>query len=145
MAEIHIDVGIAALERGFITHEAFMKAVAALATSNGQSVHELWVGQGHMTAAQLETVLVSLGKSSETRVVATGTITTPEHRKTISPGELSTNVGKKPGRSRIPTGQATAPTAASIVNEPPPPDPSMLDPGTDRLSGSIQELLASRY
>ena len=141
MAEIHIDVGIAALERGFITHDAFMKAVAALAKSNGQSVHDLWVGQGHMTDAQLTQVLASLGKSSETKLVTT----VPELKKSITPGELNTNVGRKQPRSRIPTGQATAPTAASIVNEPPLPDPSLLDPGTDRLTGSIQELLASRY
>jgi hypothetical protein len=90
MAEIHIDVGIAALSRGFITHDVFLKAVAALARSNGQSVHELWVGQGHMTETQLTQLLSGLGKASETVVM------------------------QAPKRPVI-SGPATEPTAASIV------------------------------
>ncbi|HEY5925737.1 MAG TPA: serine/threonine-protein kinase, partial [Kofleriaceae bacterium] len=134
MAEIHISVGIAALTRGFITHDAFVTAVAALAKSNGQSVHDLWVGQGHMTAAQLELVLASLGKTSETIMM----------QAPLKPAPATTDVGH--GRGRIPPGQETAPTAASIVDDPPPPDPALLDPGTDRFPpGALIDLIASRY
>jgi eukaryotic-like serine/threonine-protein kinase len=136
MAEIHISVGIAALTRGFITHEAFVQAVAALAGANGQSVHDLWVGQGHMTDKQLAQVLDTLGKSSETIVMQSP----PPPLKP----DLSTDVAHK--RTRMPSGQATAPTAASIVNDPPPPDPAMLDPGTDRLkAGALPDMIGNRY
>ncbi|HEY5951045.1 MAG TPA: serine/threonine-protein kinase, partial [Kofleriaceae bacterium] len=138
MAEIHIDVGIAALSRGFITHDAFVTAVAALSRSNGQSVHELWVGQGHMTDAQLAQVLDLLGKTSETIVLAaTGSKLKPE--------DVITNVAHK-ARAKMPTQQATAPTAASLIGEPPPPDPALLDPATDRLkAGAIPDLIGNRY
>jgi eukaryotic-like serine/threonine-protein kinase len=125
MAEIHIDVGIAALSRGLITHEAFLRAVAALANHNGQSVQELWVGQGHMTDAQLEQVLHSLGKTSETIVLQ-------------APGA--------PQAPRVPVGPATAPTAASLVpSEPPLPDPSLLDPGTLRGRPGVSDVIGGRY
>ncbi len=126
MAEIHINVGIAALSRGFITHDVFVKAVSTLAKSNGQSVHDVWVGQGHMTEVQLAQVLDSIGKSSET-VVMTAPI------KPVRPQDLVTDVGHR--RPRVPTGQATAPTAASVIpSEPPAPDMAAIDPGTDRLT-----------
>jgi eukaryotic-like serine/threonine-protein kinase len=134
MAEIHISVGIVALSRGFITHDAFVKAVAALAGSNGKSVQELWVGQGHMTDKQLALVLDSLGKSTETIVMQAPLKSPP----------LSTDVAHK--RARIPTGQGTAPTAASIVDESPAPDSSILDPGTDRVApGGLGDMIGSRY
>ncbi|HEX5059971.1 MAG TPA: hypothetical protein VFV99_11460, partial [Kofleriaceae bacterium] len=119
-----------------------MKALAALATSNGQSVHDLWVGQGHMTETQLASVLSALGKSSET-IVMSDVQTTPRVPK--KPEDLVTNVGHK-ARAKMPTQQATAPTAASIVNEPPPPDMALLDPGTDRLGpAALSNMLGGRY
>ncbi|HEU4613051.1 MAG TPA: serine/threonine-protein kinase, partial [Kofleriaceae bacterium] len=138
MAEIHIDVGIAALTRGYITHEAFMKAVAALVQSNGQSVHDLWVGQGHMTDAQLAQVLAAIGKGSETVVLP------PVAKVPATPQELSTKVGHMQRKAGAES--ETAPTAASLVGGPPPPDPAMLDPGTDRTRGSGPPvLIGDRY
>jgi serine/threonine-protein kinase len=138
MAEIHINVGIAALSRGFITHDGFVKAVAALATSNGQSVHELWVGQGHLTEAQLATVLSALGKSSETVVMSAAP---PPAKPPASPVELATNVAHV-RRSKMPTGQATAPTAASLVDAVDMGEPIQPDRPSPT---SIVELIASRY
>jgi eukaryotic-like serine/threonine-protein kinase len=143
MAEIHITVGIAALSRGFITHEAFVKAVAALERSNGQSVHDLWVGQGHLTDKQLALVLDTLGKSTET-VVMQAPPPKPMTSESKVPSELATHPGHR--RSRIPTGQGTAPTAASIVDVPPPADSSLLDPITQRLrSTAAADIIGGRY
>ena len=142
MAEIHINVGIAALSRGFITHEAFLKAVADLARSNGSSVHDLWVGQGHMTEVQLAQVLAAMGKSTETVVLPITPIVPAR------PDDASTRVGHKPagesGRQYL--RPETAPTAASVTsNEPAPPDPAMLAPGTDRSVAGSADLIGSRY
>jgi serine/threonine-protein kinase len=141
VAEIHINVGIAALSRGFITHDVFLKAVAALAGSNGQSVHDLWVGQGHLTDAQLAQVLASLGKSSATVVLP---VTTPEKPAALKPEDLiSTKVGH--GKKIAPA--ETAPTAASLIpNQPPLPDAGMFDAMTERMPpGSVADLIGSRY
>jgi serine/threonine protein kinase/formylglycine-generating enzyme required for sulfatase activity len=123
MAEIHIEVGIEALSRGLITHAAFMQAVASLAEKNAQSVQDLWVGQGHMTGAQLDDLLRSLGKTSETIVMPA------------------------PPPARMPLGQATAPTAAVMAPSMPPlPEPSLIDPGTDRLrAGTGSDVIGGRY
>src|SRR6478609_601175 len=109
MAEFHINVGMVALSRGFITLEAFAKGIEKLARSDRQSVHELW--GSHMSDDQLASVLDAIGK---TPGKAPDTMVVPTNVKPIAlkipsgPAELSTKVGRK----QTPTGPATAPTAA---------------------------------
>ncbi len=151
MAEIHINVGIAALSRGFITHEAFVQALAVLATTKNHTVHDLWVGQGHMTDSQLKTVLDTLGKSSETVVMAGSVPVVPP--KPVLPSrpvlpasmdEISTRVGRALKKT-LPAGPETAPTAASIVSDGPMSDHT-LDVGTDRFAmGTQSDLIGARY
>ena len=60
MAEIHINVGIAALARGFLTLETFAQGIQSLARSpepKEVSIQDLWVGKGLMSAGQLETIV----------------------------------------------------------------------------------------
>ena len=57
MAELHINVGLQALARGYITLEAFADGMAALAKRD-VSVRELWLER--MNEAQLATVLASI-------------------------------------------------------------------------------------
>ncbi|HSD89008.1 MAG TPA: bifunctional serine/threonine-protein kinase/formylglycine-generating enzyme family protein [Kofleriaceae bacterium] len=154
MAEFHINVGFVALSRGFITLETFAKGVEKLAHSGRQSVHELW--GSHMSDDQLATVLETLGKDGSK---APDTMVVPTNVKPIappialkipsSPQEISTKVGRK----HTPTGPGTAPTAASIVSEPPPPNavakPS--DKPSDNatqpipISTSTADLVGGRY
>ncbi|HTL36966.1 MAG TPA: bifunctional serine/threonine-protein kinase/formylglycine-generating enzyme family protein [Kofleriaceae bacterium] len=123
MAEFHINVGVVALSRGFITLEVFAKGIEKLTQSDRQSVHELW--GSHMSDDQLAIVLDSIGKNDRTP----DTMVVPTNVKPIpvsvpaTPKDLSTKVGRK----HSPTGPGTAPTAASLVTEPPvegAPEPS---------------------
>jgi hypothetical protein len=61
MAEIHINVGIVALARGFITLETFAKGMSSLAEAKHLSIRDLWVGPGHLDEGQLATVLDAIG------------------------------------------------------------------------------------
>lgn len=144
MPEIHINVGIEALSRGYITHEAFLAAVAALARANGQSVHELWVGQGHLTEAQLHQVLAQLGRASETVVIAGPPVQAP-----LAHEAPATRVDHAPRRFTASPGAApaeTAPTAASLVPDLPPPPPATgpTEPNPDRLPPA-GALIGGRY
>src|SRR5258708_1494425 len=130
MAEIHINVGIAALARGFLTLETFAQGIQSLAQTKEVSIQDLWVGKGLLSAHQLETVMQTLNAT------AVG----------------STQVAKRQSEPRkgVPLGPATAPTAPSLA--PPPPQaaqatvlvapvdvPSML-PGASTVGGRYKRL-----
>ncbi len=117
MAEIHINVGIAALARGFITLEAFAQGMQSLASTRTQSVQDLWIGQGLMDAGQLETVLAMIGTSRDTMLFAADS-------RSAVPAEVgpdpTAQIGRMAkGKRPFPQGPATAPTAPSLI--PPPP------------------------
>ena len=57
MDEIHINVGIVALARGFITLEDFAKGMHSLAQTKGVSIRDLWCAPGLLDEKQLATVL----------------------------------------------------------------------------------------
>ncbi|HEY4059555.1 MAG TPA: serine/threonine-protein kinase, partial [Kofleriaceae bacterium] len=62
MAEIHINVGLVALARGFITLESFAKTMGSLAQgSTSMSVRELWIGPGRLSETQFAAVLDQIG------------------------------------------------------------------------------------
>src|SRR6478735_2658058 len=103
MAELHINIGMIALSRGFITLDTFAKAIEKLAQSERQSIYELWAGC--MSPEQINAALDAVkgnspSKAPDTMVVQTETPVTRKH---------------------TPTFDGTAPTAASLVTEPPPP------------------------
>src|SRR4051812_47423674 len=117
MAEFHINVGMVALSRGFITLEVFAKGIEKLARSDRQSVHELW--GTHMSDDQLAVVLDAVGPSDKK---TPDTMVVPTNVKPIAvkvpagPADINTKVGRK----HTPTGPGTAPTAASLVTTQPP-------------------------
>lgn len=104
MAEIHINVGVVALARGFITLETFAAVINSLVGVNHGSIRDLWVGPGRLDEGQLATVLDAIG----------------------------------PPKGRLPTGAATAPTAASLVEMP----NGAADPATAAPTGAV---FGSRY
>ncbi len=113
MAEFHINVGMVALSRGYITLEAFAKGMEALARSDRQSVHELW--GLFMSPDQLANVLDTMGRgrsaAPDTMLVPTAVKSTAGETKVGVIAESSTRLARK----HSPTSPATAPTAASIV------------------------------
>jgi eukaryotic-like serine/threonine-protein kinase len=145
VAEFHINVGMVALSRGFITLEAFAKGIEKLAKSDRQSVHELW--GSHMSDDQLAMVLDAIGKNDSK---APDTMIVPTNVKLKVPqkqGDLSTKVGRK----QSPTGPGTAATAASIVGEAPAQGSEQLQPSrtvTPNMTIPMPmggDLLGSRY
>ncbi|MBL9016137.1 MAG: SUMF1/EgtB/PvdO family nonheme iron enzyme [Myxococcales bacterium] len=98
MSEIHINVGIVALARGFITLDTFARAVNHLAERRSMSIRDLWVAEGRLDEAQLAIVLDA-----------------------IKPPTGNDTVVVAPKPSRIPTGTATAtataPTDASLAKD----------------------------
>ncbi|MBL0217300.1 MAG: SUMF1/EgtB/PvdO family nonheme iron enzyme [Myxococcales bacterium] len=148
MAEIHINVGIVALARGFITLEEFAKGMSRLATGSAQSIRELWLGPNRLDEAQLAQVLDVIGP-------ATGRDTmlfTAEPPKPFDPKQDSgpTQVGKAgPVKLlQVPVGTATAPTTPSMI----PPIPVQSPPSMPMAMGGLVEvptpafdLLGSRY
>jgi serine/threonine protein kinase/formylglycine-generating enzyme required for sulfatase activity len=163
MAEIHINVGLVALSRGFITLDAFAQAIASLAQTRSLSVRDLWVAPGRLNEGQLATVLDAMGPKQTmlfgaeqpgreqpapaTSEAAVGT--------TSIRGMGPVDRGAVPGRRR--SGQAaTAPTATSLVPPMPaqsPPAPQAPAPhiGADQTIpppfGSVPtlEMVAGRY
>ncbi|NVB83069.1 MAG: SUMF1/EgtB/PvdO family nonheme iron enzyme [Kofleriaceae bacterium] len=137
MAEFHINVGMLALSRGFITLEAFAKGMEALARSERQSVHELW--GVFMSADQLATVLDVIGKGTST---APETVIVPTRLKAQVAdtrvgviAEASTRIARGP----LPNENATAPTAAVV-------EPIHDEKGTMPLAViEMPELLGKRY
>ena len=88
MAEIHINVGIVALSRGFITADAFAKVMEQVVQASSLNLQDVWVRGGFISDAQLAQVLDTIGRSSRTAIIPS---TTP-------PGApLSTWVATGPG------------------------------------------------
>ncbi|HEY4179169.1 MAG TPA: bifunctional serine/threonine-protein kinase/formylglycine-generating enzyme family protein [Kofleriaceae bacterium] len=62
MAEIHINVGLVALARGFITLESFAKTMGSLAQGSiSMSVRDLWIGPDRLSETQFAAVLDQIG------------------------------------------------------------------------------------
>lgn len=160
MAEIHINVGIVALSRGFITLETFAKGIEAYAQNgSGATVHELWVSAGHMSDRQLAQVLDTIsGASAAPSFMLDGVPPerpTPPMRLTPpSRPDVSTKVSTHGGAKKLPS--AHAPTAVSLVH--PEDDPSKTLPPplgfTNDIdaqkiiaegSGGTHELYGGRY
>jgi serine/threonine-protein kinase len=143
VAEIHINVGVAALSRGFITLESFAKAMQALAESNGQSVRDLW--SAFMTPDQLASVIEAVKAPAQDTTVfiaepASVPVPSPPPRGSE---DLSTKVGKnQPSKKGVPLGPATAPTAPSLAPPPPvaSPAPTLAPP-----TGAVIDAFGNRY
>src|SRR5262249_11394353 len=58
--ELHINVGLAALARGFLTFDVFAQAMSALAQRTELSVRDLWLAPGRLDEQQLGAVLDSM-------------------------------------------------------------------------------------
>ncbi len=112
MAELHISVGLAAVQRGFITLEAFAEGMAALA-KQAVSVHELWLGR--MQPAQLA-IALELAQGTKPKV-------DPEPRRVIEDTLL--------------LGQ---PAIARTFTPPPQPSPPLLRTQPIPAPGSIPEV-----
>ena len=82
MAEIHINVGVLALSRGYITLEAFAKGIEAYSRQNGVSVRDVWVAGRQVVAGGRPTgidheELGRLAAEHRGRVLAGAGITVP--------------------------------------------------------------------
>src|SRR5512135_1669962 len=109
MAEIHINVGVAALTRGFITLDSFARAMKSLSESAGQSVRDLWAA--YMTPDQLSSVLDAVKPQPPDTTLYVAEPPPPQPGPPPRGSEdLSTKVGKnQPPKKQIPLGPATAP------------------------------------
>src|SRR3954468_16583180 len=118
MAEIHINVGIVTLQRGFITLETFARRMNDLAAKQAMSIRDLWCVPGALDEAQLAAVLDALSPKAggDTMLFA------PEPPKQFDQAQDSgpTQVGKAPPSRgpQMPLGTATAPTHASVADTP---------------------------
>src|SRR3954471_18721977 len=108
MAEIHINVGIVALQRGFITLETFARRMNDLAAKQAMSIRDLWCVPGALDEAQLAAVLDALSPKAGGDTML------------FAPEPPPTQVGKTPPSRgpQMPLGTATAPTHASVADTP---------------------------
>ena len=125
MDEIHINVGIVALARGFITLEAFAKGMHSLSQTKGVSLRDLWCAPGLLDEKQLATVLDAIGPQTgrDTMLYSVE----PAKPQDADKDSGATRVGRGPVQllsSAI--GTATAPTSPSLV--PPIPQPGLPPP-----------------
>lgn len=121
MAELHINIGMVALSRGFITLDTFAKAIEKLAQSERQSIYELWAGC--MTPDQINVALDAV-KGSHSRAPDTMVVA--------------------PARKHTPTFDGTAPTAASLVTTDP-PAPEVIDTTKPVPPPMGPDVFANRY
>ncbi|MGE3768941.1 MAG: serine/threonine-protein kinase, partial [Kofleriaceae bacterium] len=144
MAEIHINVGLVALARGFITLETFARTMGTLAQNGqAQSIRELWIGPDRLDESQFATVLDAIGPQTgrDTMLYAV------ESGQHAIPKPLNSDptVRIKPPPMEqlksVPVGTATAPTAASLS----PPIPSQASKPAMAPPPVPTEMLGSRY
>src|SRR4051812_9487703 len=151
MAEIHINAGIVALARGFITLEEFARGMNHLATGHALSIRDLWVGPGRLDEGQLAMVLDAIGPATGRDTM----IYNVQPKQPMSSGD-DTQLGKAgPVKLlQVPVGTATAPTAPSLVPPIPQPVPpqhlvAVSDPsvhsGAARGAPPPVELVGARY
>ena len=141
MAEIQIHVGVLALARGFITHEAFANGIEAFTKNAAANVRDLWITSGYLTEAQLSELLQAIGTGRRTPESAPITASS-------EPDDLSTKLGHNSIKRNISGPPATAPTAASLISDDPNKTlpPPMLDPKVRLVvGGGGGELVAGRY
>ncbi|MDB4955120.1 MAG: protein kinase, partial [Myxococcales bacterium] len=167
MAEDHINVGLVALSRGFITLDVFAQAISSLAQSKTLSVRDLWLGPGRLDERQLATVLDVMEPRRETMLFGAdqpGGTTVPQHAPAptavgtapVHAPRPAAEVGLQtvPVRRRGNQREATAPTAPSLV--PPMPQAGGSAPPTTTIGadqtippplGSMptSELVGGRY
>jgi len=113
VAEIHINVGVAALSRGFITLDAFAKAMLALSESHGQSVRDLWAA--YMTPDQLASVIEAVKVPTQETTVF---VAEPPPKPSAPPRgseDLTTKVGKQPSAPRKGLTFSAAPTVMTFL------------------------------
>jgi serine/threonine protein kinase/formylglycine-generating enzyme required for sulfatase activity len=142
MAEIHINVGIVALARGFITLETFAKRMGSLAQGTAVSIRDLWVGPEGLDESQLAAVLDAISPTTgrDTMLFDAEPARVPDPKEDASgPTKFAGGAVKLVAMS---IGGATAPTDASVIHLPLPPGPAQ--PATASLP-LPQELLGSRY
>lgn len=149
MAEIHINVGVLALSRGYITLEAFAKGIEAYSRTTGISIRDVWVEPGHLTEVQLAELLRTVGTGrANTDSDAIGEKSEVSGVGMSPPSRLddpSTRLGHNSLRRTVGP-PATAPTAASIIDDPnktlPPP---FAGPQVQLVPDGGRELVAGRY
>jgi hypothetical protein len=138
MAEIHINVGLVALARGFITLETFARTMGTLAQNGqAQSIRDLWIGPGRLDEGQFASVLDAIGPQSG-RDTMLYSVESAQH---AIPKVLNTDptVRIKAPMEQLKTaavGSATAPTATSLVPPIPPQQRSTLPPLANEMLGS---------
>jgi serine/threonine protein kinase/formylglycine-generating enzyme required for sulfatase activity len=147
MAEIHINVGIVALARGFITLETFAKGMSNLAAGHALSIRDLWVGPGFLDEKQLAAVLDVIGPNTGRDTMLFNA--EPPRERDPKQDSGPTHVGKATPVKllQVPVGTATAPTHPSLVPPIPQQTPSPVPipvPAT-APPPSQAELLGSRY
>jgi formylglycine-generating enzyme required for sulfatase activity len=157
MAEIHINVGLVALARGFITLEQFARTMETLAHTGAskQSIRELWIGSGGLDEKQFATVLDAIGPQSgrDTMLYTVEGSPPPAGAGSGSspnaiPAAMNTDptVRIKPPDTMA-AGTATAPTAPSLVPPIPPQAPTHQRAGKPATVPPPipKEMLGSRY
>src|SRR5688572_7974931 len=128
MIDLQINVGIAAIARGWITPEAFVKIMQAITRSPATPPHTLWVVGGYLSDRELTQLLDEVSNGSRNDTVIMSASTPPPPAAAVAAAvpaplrdsaDLTTKVGRQPNR-QLPNEPATAPTAASFVEEPHP-------------------------
>jgi eukaryotic-like serine/threonine-protein kinase len=145
MAEIHINVGLVALARGFITLETFARTMGTLAQAASQSIRDLWIGPGLLDEHQFASVLAAVGPQTGRDTM----LYTVDGSAVPGPVPTDLTVKNRPPLKlmSVPVGTATAPTATSLVPPIPPQAPTMQRAGrpTTMPPPLPKEMLGSRY
>ncbi len=133
MADIHINVGIVALQRGLLTLEAFAKGVHSLAEARGShaglSVRDVWCAPGLLDETQLASVLDSIPPAQGGRdTMLYSPAPEPPKPRDADRDSAQTRIGRSAGKGGS-SGAATAPTAASLVPPMPPASALPTPPG----------------
>lgn len=148
MADIHINVGIVALARGFITLETFARGMDSLAKQGrSMSVRDLWLGPDGLDESQLATVLDAIGPTT-----GRDTMLFVADAQKPAGSSIPMDPATQPGRINIglnklellsvPIGTATAPTDASLVIPPPAPGATLPPP---IMTSIPTDMLGARY
>src|SRR5689334_1383210 len=127
--QLHINVGLIALSRGFLTLEAFAQGMSSLTHNDAMSVRDLWLAPGRLDEEQLRIVLESIG---------------PRDTMLFEGDESPTNLLQKVAdQVRIPLGPATAPTAPSLA--PVKIEPKRVSQPLINVDAPPPELFGARY
>jgi serine/threonine-protein kinase len=69
---IHVEIGLAALARGYLDARRMAEALAAIGAAHGGTPAEAWVRPGYLAQAELDVVLASVAPAKPRRVTRVG-------------------------------------------------------------------------